>query len=631
MIPDAPTPPSRTSRIGDSLRRGSASGWAAHLAALLGAGAYGLQAWGHSHGQASVLDEGLYLYKGFLYASGRYWPFQDFGPWTNHMPLAFLIPGWIQRAVEPGLRTGRLYALALSALFLLAVWILGRRVGGRWWGAGALFMLAANPFLIKIYSQAISQVLVAGMLAWALVFTLGAGRPRWQLLVGAALGGALIMIRVNVLPALPLLLAYVFWQHGSRAGRAASAVGLGVVLIGHVIFWPGVLKIWAYWLPDPLTPFLNPWRELSGAQLFWNPESSVGTRMGVFLSGFRLHLFPWLGVLLSVLCWPRKSAENLTERREAGLLLAIFFSLLGVHAWAALGRNYCVFCYPLYQAFFSFCGILLLALALGRWFPRASETRRVLAGLGAVLVGLLARPRTLERLASLLLSTQLPRMKEQRLLPGTASIEVLLVNRFNLAPPALHDMLESLAAIGLGFVILGGLALLGSLAARRRASPGLLPWIAVPAAVWLGWLSLAHGNTFRNYDCGGDVVGSYEAVGAHLQRLIPAGASVYWAGGLSPVPLLYLPQAEIFPAQLNGDYSFRIGGEPASLERFGFWNAELAETWLQRAEYALVEQRELTGWLAQAVGSEQFEELSPSPPAVSCRPDSWIHVYRRVK
>ncbi|HJX40191.1 MAG TPA: hypothetical protein VJ345_01920, partial [Anaerolineales bacterium] len=73
------------------------------------------------------------------------------------------------------------------------------------------------------------------------------------------------------------------------------------------------------------------------------------------------------------------------------------------------------------------------------------------------------------------------------------------------------------------------------------------------------------------------------------------------------------------------------GGEPASLDRFGFWNVELAETWLQQAEYALVEQRELTGWLAQAVGSAQFEELSPSPPAVSCRADSWIHVYRRVK
>jgi hypothetical protein len=582
-------------------------------------------------GQASVLDEGLYLYKGLLFTTGRYWPFQDFGTWTNHMPLAFLIPGWVQLVTQPGLRTGRLYALAVAGLFLLAVWILARRLGGRWWGAGAMLMLAVNPFLIKIYSQAISQGLVAAMLAWALALVLGADRPRWQLVVGAALAGALVMTRVNALPVLPLLLAYIFWQHGKRAGWAAAAAGLGVVAIGHAIFWPGILKLWAYWLPESLTPFLDPWRDLSGAARFWDPEVSLGTRWGVFLSGFRLHLFPWLGVLLAIVAWPGKTAETRDERRSAGLLLAVFFTMVGVHAWAALGQSYCVFCYPLYLAFFSFSGILLLALALGRWLRPAPQSRSILAGLAAVLVGLSARTGTTRGLTRLLLATELPRMKELRLLPGTASIDVILTNRFGLTASAMQGFLEAVTTVALALLVLGGLALLVLLALRRGDRPRLLPWVAALAAIWLAWLSVAHGNSFRNYDCGADVVSGYEAVGAHLETLIPPGATVYWAGGLSPVPMLYLPEAQIFPAQLNGDYSFRIGGDPASLERFGFWNAAMAADWLQRADYALVEHRELTGWLAMAVSSGGFEELAPSPLALGCRADSWIHVYRRTQ
>jgi hypothetical protein len=154
-----------------------------------------------------------------------------------------------------------------------------------------------------------------------------------------------------------------------------------------------------------------------------------------------------------------------------------------------------------------------------------------------------------------------------------------------------------------------------------------LPWIAVPAAVWLGWLSLAHGNTFRNYDCGGDVVGSYEAVGAHLQRLIPAGASVYWAGGLSPVPLLYLPRAEIFPAQLNGDYSFRMAGsgQPGAV-----W---LLERRTGRDLAAAADARWWSSgapdWLAPAVGSGN-SRLRSSPLAVGAEPIGGS-MYRRVK
>ncbi len=42
----------------------------------------------------TMLDEGTYLYKGLLFARGDYEPFEPYGPWTNKMPLAFLLPGY---------------------------------------------------------------------------------------------------------------------------------------------------------------------------------------------------------------------------------------------------------------------------------------------------------------------------------------------------------------------------------------------------------------------------------------------------------------------------------------------------------------------------------------------------------
>jgi hypothetical protein len=65
--------------------------------------AYILQVFCYAHSQDSVLDEGLYLLKGYLFASGKYSPYQAYGPWTNKMPLSFLIPGYVQKVFGPGL------------------------------------------------------------------------------------------------------------------------------------------------------------------------------------------------------------------------------------------------------------------------------------------------------------------------------------------------------------------------------------------------------------------------------------------------------------------------------------------------------------------------------------------------
>ncbi len=53
------------------------------------------------------------------------------------MPFAFLIPGTAQAVFGPGLLTGRLFAILMGLITLLALWWFVRRESGNWWAAAA--------------------------------------------------------------------------------------------------------------------------------------------------------------------------------------------------------------------------------------------------------------------------------------------------------------------------------------------------------------------------------------------------------------------------------------------------------------------------------------------------------------
>jgi len=140
------------------------------------------------------------------------------------------------------------------------------------------------------------------------------------------------------------------------------------------------------------------------------------------------------------------------------------------------------------------------------------------------------------------------------------------------------------------------------------------------------------GGGYRTYDCSGDVIASYEAVGKRLAEIIPPGSHVYWRGQLSAVPLLYVPGIQIYPAQINGDYSFLNAGEDLDMiTRFGRWNQALASQWATEADFVLVEQRRFRDWLRDMMLSGEYEELSPIPPTVNCRDNSQIRIFKRLQ
>ncbi len=108
-----------------------------------------------------------------------------------------------------------------------------------------------------------------------------------------------------------------------------------------------------------------------------------------------------------------------------------------------------------------------------------------------------------------------------------------------------------------------------------------------------------------------------------MNDLIPPGSQIYW-GVESKMLLLYLPEAEVFAPQLDGAAAY-IDDPDADTEmlyRFGWWNSELKEEWLQQADYILVENRWFDeGWQAR-LDDGQLERVYLSEQVASCRGDA---------
>lgn len=617
--------------------------WLAALAALLGGLYFLQQAVLQAHAQASVLDEGAYLYKGYLFASGQYKPYQPYGPWTNHMPLSFLIPGYLQLWLGLGLRTARYAAIVLAFIGLLTYWLTARRLAGPWWAAGLVWAVAYNPALVKLYSISASQGLAFCLLGIALALTLGAERPTWQVVLGAVFAGLLLMTRINMAPVYALLLVYISWQHGKRAGYWAAGVSLALVLGLHLYYAPGIFEFWGKQLPGFITdlitslPGVNP-PIIPGeiAQKVWNPEQYQGleSRWLSLLLALQVHLAPVIGFVATLLLW-RKATDWRSRNgfKATVFLAATFIALFAAHAWAALGKSYCVYCLESYLAFFSPLGLLLLAICLAEWPPERPLRRwqTVLITLALLALAIWFGYHQSWVTVRDLLRSEIARFKDFNIQPGTIPVWGLVENITG------WDYEQSFNVFSWFFAALAAVSLLLlNWLLRKFTRPAQL----YPAALTLLAFTLALGayaapseylaGYNRIYDCRGDVIEAYETVGAELQQVIPAGARVYWRGGLSAVPLLYIPQAKPYLPQINSNYSRFIGGDNQTMLKLGRWNDTLAEKWLAEADYLLVAGENMAE-LQLAIEGGAYSLLTTTTPVIDCRQNAPIYVYQRVK
>jgi hypothetical protein len=606
--------------------------WVPLLIAVLAGLVFLIQAVIYAHTQDVTMDEGTYLMKGLLFVRGDYIPFAEYGPWTNKMPLAFYIPGVVQFLFGPGLRTGRYFSIFLALLILLGLWILSRRLAGRWFAAGVLWVMAASPATILMYTWAVSQVIVACLLTWSLVLTLGKERPLWQIILGALLAVMTVLTRQNMLPVIPFILIYIFWQHGIKAGGYATAASSLLLIFVHAIFWPNIWYIWRPWAPEFIRNLVNIQRNLGnvGTQV-WNPEFTVLTKIFVFWEGIRFNFFALWGALISWIFWPRRREwKSDTNFKMAVFLSVTLVVLTAAHYWAAAFKDYCLFCYSGYLSFFAPLGLLLVVVSFSSWIRKPGPFRQILAGL-SVLVGATGIAfGAYNRLYEFILNFPVPRVTNMRILPGSTQLWRSLSNKFDLSFETLQQLLPTIAGALFALLLLVLVAAL-ALKFRHRSSISF-GYSALLLFFVLGILltpTSAFSGDRLNSLCGWDVIASHEAVGNQLKADVPAGSLVYWQNDVSPLPLLYIPDVKVYPAQLNHWYTFREGGDVTQLNRLGYWNSALQRQWLSETEYALVADVYIERLSATGMINDQHTELGTTPLTVPCRGRSTIHIFRR--
>ena len=612
----------------------------AYLTSILVGVSYLIQSWFYAHHQTSVLDEGAYLVKGYLFATGRYAPFQDFGPLTNHMPLAFLIPGWVQVLFGMGLRTGRFFAIFLGLLMLVGLWLLVKRMRGPWWAAAAIGIITVNPALVKMYSVGVSQVLISCMLVSTLYFSLGHKRSEAHLIIGSLLAAAIWFTRINMAPVLLLLLSYVYWEYGWPVFIKCAIAGFGFLLLGHLYYWPEVLKLWAYWLPDGLTPFLNYWRLPLDSMPKWSPEIDFAGRLNSLLQALRFNLVPFIGIVSGIVLWNGSYGKGRKSETSGMVLLAVmFWSLFLLHAVASLVGNYCVYCFQVYLGFFDVLAIIFFVLAFSYWVLASSKSADIVSGILVLVFGAAMGAAAAEVFPKEWLRPRLVRDLLGLKIFGGTEIWVLVQNKFGLEYQSIielvrRDLLAWIPVI-IGFFIGILLVLIAWWVTRRRGAETSIKRFGFAARSWSLLLCTAIllsptrilGSGYTSYDCSGDVLSTYERAGKALADNVHPGGLVYWSGGDSAAPLLYIPDAEIFPPQLNDGYTFRIGGDSEVIHRLGYWDETLRTQWLKDSDYLLIEDRFYDDFW---VNTGDWVQLAETPPVDSCREGASIHILVRV-
>jgi hypothetical protein len=463
--------------------------------------------------------------------------------------------------------------------------------------------------------------------------------------VGSFLAGLIPVTRINLFPVLPIVIMYVFWEHGFKKGTYGLLVSLVPFVGMHIIYWPGIMRMWTQWSNEALTYFLdidqlNPF---SGE----SPDVKEVTTLTRLLATFQVirMQFPAIfGAFTVVSLWPEKWTDQ-SHKKTSIFLLVLFSVLLLLHFWVSVMLDITVFAFFRYVAYFYILSILLIISTWKNWNYTQSIWKRILIGIVSVvsLLGI--------SVSNSEVSTYFGRFVITLLQKRALSFEN---GKIVLAPWKWWETFQgqlgwefstSLKITGIllfffsTLVILIGLMILYSRYIRseeNRKTRQILPQLMIIFLVVGTVLSPTefYGGGWNFYDCRDGVFDSYQEAANEISKYVEKGDLVFWIGVDTQSVLLELSELrsfQIYPQQLNAMNTFRLGGDTDTLTRIGLWNDEVAQAWVDGSQVLLFEDQALTRWFGdvyEGIDLDNFKMVSETGD-IGCTTNQRITIYRQ--
>jgi len=578
-----------------------------------------------------VMDEGTYLLKGKWFLDGTYTPFQDYGPITNKPPLSFISIGISQLILRPGLESGRLLAVFYSVIMLAGLWLTVYKLRGKWWALFSVTLFIISPAWIIYYSRAMTQVVSSMLVAWSLYFLLGDKRWNWDLYLGVILAALTTMIRQNMLPYFALVILFVLWKEGIRKGWKPVLAGILVFLIATIVYWPRIyINLYESHLPDFINNIFNHFFQIDQlSEVAVYKEFQFIDEIQVLFDGIRFFFLPFLAAIGMIFTGVQKSKSSVKMHQELRFLAAIFIFITGVHFIASVNENIFLYSFPAYIAFYLPVGIILIPDMISLIQSQGSRVSAILLGGSAILISAGIGLGIREKIAPVLLQLRVP--SSTSIFHGEYELWDVLLARFGIPVSVQNYLLPALAGMLLGLLILAISGVVWCIL-KKTGKPKKYFLILFFVLFSLGVVFsptfiLAGEGSIET--CTSDVLDRNRMIGEKLNSILSPGANIYWEGNI-PIPLLYLSDFKMHPAQLNMQFNYLSGGDADLVEKNGYWNDELAKRWINEADYLLLspEAADFRGIQSDEHRNE-FSLLDTSKSLNPCNESTLLLVFKR--